>query len=154
MPFMWLFLLFFSVLGYLKLMLMISTDAFVSSFLIAFHNRRTTSGHPPFLLTRFLTIPAMTRLLVLPKLEYTQADLEDYNRVVNDDGSERVRSTVTLWDVVVVAFERLMFIVYFVITVVVLSSVGIFAKSWWSNLVVQRTYRLEYALFCVQLVNV
>ncbi|XP_022177830.1 neuronal acetylcholine receptor subunit beta-4-like [Myzus persicae] len=57
------------MLGYLKLILLISMDAFISSLLITVHSRKTTSSHPPFALTRFLTTPIVTRLLALPKLD-------------------------------------------------------------------------------------
>lgn len=129
------FLRLLPVLGYLKLMLMMSTDAFVTSFLVKFHGRNTTSGHPPFAVTRFLTIPVVTRCLVLPRLDYdtaaAAADREDCGRIVDDDGSDGARPTadVTLWDVVVAAFERLVFAVYAVITATVLLSIGIFVKS-------------------------
>lgn len=110
---------------------MMSTDAFVSAFLITVHSRKTTSGHPPFALTRLLTTPAVTRLLVLPKLDYAPAGHKYHSRLVqDDDGSEGTRPTtataaaITLWDVVIAALERLVFAAYFVTTVIVLSSIG------------------------------
>lgn len=111
----------FLVFCYLKLMLMISTDAFVSSFLITAYCRKNTSGHPPFILTRFLTAPVVTTLLVLPKLDQT-ANL-DYDKFEDHQQEEEQNNVTTLWDIVIVALERVMFTVYFIITVNVLSSV-------------------------------
>lgn len=111
----------FPVLCYLKLMLMISTDAFISSFLITIHHRKNTNGHPPFVLTRLLTVPVVTALLVLPKLDQTPN--LDYGKFEEHPQGKRQNTVTTLWDIVIVAFERIVFAVYFVITVNILSSV-------------------------------
>jgi len=116
------------LLGYLKLALLMSTDAFVTSFLITVHRRKTTVGHPPFALTRFLTTPAVARLLMLPKLD---VDCEVYGHLDDSDaaGAEpcgtaatAAAAATTLWDIVVVACERIVFIAYFAIAVAVVRS--------------------------------
>ncbi|XP_060839694.1 neuronal acetylcholine receptor subunit beta-4-like [Rhopalosiphum padi] len=108
------------MLGYLKLLLLISMDAFISSLLITVHNRKSTSGHPPFALTRFLTTPIVTKLLVLPKLDSTRS-------LVNNQLDHRLtgvpETTTTLWDIVIVAFERIIFIVFLATTVTILLSI-------------------------------
>jgi len=115
---------FCPVLGYLKLMFLMSTDAFVSSILITIRSRNKTTGHhPPFALTRLLTTPAVTKLLALPKLEHCTVDR---GRQTMDEsqaeGEEGQPQATTLWDVVVVAFERIAFVTYFAITVVIVTS--------------------------------
>ncbi|XP_026813463.1 neuronal acetylcholine receptor subunit alpha-7 [Rhopalosiphum maidis] len=108
------------MLGYLKLLLLISMDAFISSLLITVHNRKSTSGHPPFALTRFLTTPIVTKILVLPKLDSTRS-------LVNNQLDHRLtgvpETTTTLWDIVIVAFERIIFIVFLATTVTMLFSI-------------------------------
>jgi len=110
-------------------MFLMSTDALVSSLLITVHGRdKTTGDHPPFALTRLLTTPAVTRLLALPKLEHAAAAADDYGQLRDDDrpagGSppRRTPSTVTLWDVVIAASERVAFAAYFAVTVAVVAS--------------------------------
>ncbi|XP_015376751.1 PREDICTED: neuronal acetylcholine receptor subunit beta-4-like [Diuraphis noxia] len=110
------------MLGYLKLILLISMDAFISSLLITVHNRKTDSGHPPFALTRFLTTPIVTKLLALPKLDSPRTFVYDQLDQRLDAEQE---TTTTLWDIVIAAFERIVFIIFFAITVVVLRSVKI-----------------------------
>jgi len=112
----------FPVLGYLKLILLISMDAFISSLLITVHSRKTTSGHPPFALTRFLTTPIVTKLLALPKLDSPRTLVYDQLEQRLDAEQE---TTTTLWDIVIAAFERIVFIMFFAITVIVLRSIKI-----------------------------
>ncbi|XP_001950122.2 neuronal acetylcholine receptor subunit beta-4 [Acyrthosiphon pisum] len=95
------------MLGYLKLILLISMDAFISSLLITVHSRKTTIGHPPFALTRFLTTPIVTKILALPKLDSPRTLVGQRPDAGHD-------TTTTLWDIVIVAFERIIFIVFFV----------------------------------------
>lgn len=104
-------------------MLLISTDTFISSILITIKNSKTI-GHPPFILTRFLTIPVLTKVLILPKLEPTSS----YNYSQTDGNSEEHEATITLWDIVIVAFERILFITYFVISLIIISSINISIK--------------------------
>ncbi|XP_027844786.2 acetylcholine receptor subunit alpha-like [Aphis gossypii] len=108
------------MLGYLKLILLISIDAFISALLITVHNRKSTSGHPPFALTRFLTTPVVTKLLMLPKLDSTRS-------LVNDQLDHRLTKTsetiTTLWDIVIVAFERIIFIMFLASTMAILLSI-------------------------------
>lgn len=96
--------MFFSVFGYLKLMLLISTDAFISSIFIT--SLKMTNGYLSSILTRFFTTPVVANLLFLPNSN----------------------ATTTLWDIVVMAIERIVFITYFVITLMVLSTVKISAS--------------------------
>lgn len=98
-----------------------STDAFISSILITVHSRKK-SGHPSFVLTRFLTIPFVTKLLILPKLEPLPND--NYNQM--DENSEEYEAITTLWDIVVVAVERILFVTYCTTTIILLSSISIF----------------------------
>jgi len=115
--------IFFSVLGYLKLILLISMDTFISSLLITVHSRTTTcSGHPPFALTRFLTTPIVTKLLALPKLDSPRTLV--YNQLDQKPDAEH-ETTTTLWDIVIAAFERIVFIMFFAITVAVLRSANV-----------------------------
>jgi len=125
---------FFPVLGYLKLMLLISMDAFISSLLITMHSHKTTIGHPPFALTRFLTTPIVTKVLALPKLDSLRTLVYDQSAQRPDAGHD---TTTTLWDIVIVAFERIIFVVFFAITVAILRSVNIsFSALFWSILTV------------------
>ncbi|XP_025190280.1 neuronal acetylcholine receptor subunit beta-4 [Melanaphis sacchari] len=108
------------MLGYLKLILLISMDALISSLLITVHNRKSTSGHPPFALTRFLTTPIVTKLLVLPKLDSIRSLV--YNQL--DHRLTKVHeTTTTLWDIVIVAFERIIFIMFLATTMTILLSI-------------------------------
>jgi len=129
------------VLGYLKLLLLISMDAFISSLLITVHNRKSTSGHPPFALTRFLTTPIVTKLLVLPKLDSTRS-------LVNNQLDHRLtgvpETTTTLWDIVIVAFERIIFIVFLATTVTILLSIKFSITAlFWSSLTVFIDYNSD-----------
>uniref|UniRef100_A0A2S2PBD3 Uncharacterized protein n=1 Tax=Schizaphis graminum TaxID=13262 RepID=A0A2S2PBD3_SCHGA len=96
-------------------------DAFISSLLITVHNRKSTSGHPPFALTRFLTTPIVTKLLVLPKLDSTRSLVN--NQLDHCRLTGVPETTTTLWDIVIVAFERIIFIVFLATTVIILLSI-------------------------------
>lgn len=108
------------MLGYLKLILLISIDALISALLITVHNRTSTSGHPPFALTRFLTTPIVTKLLILPKLDSTRSLVNDQLDHKLTKASETI---TTLWDIVIVAFERIIFIMFLASTMTILLSV-------------------------------